>query len=492
MTTISARPTAAPEIEQLPEPPLRRSREIQGNVLAAFNKDFMAFRYMRFPDDNGVGGRGWLSVMLNTVSVTAGVEDFNEEFSLSRRAYGQDPAITATWVGVSLTYQGLLQVARDPERIKQDLSSFGSFTQGPAAMAAELGDDGSSAPGNWLFGSEQTGIHAVLIVAADTEEALEEKLRNIAAADSAHGVTMVHHDDGRTLTGDLRGHEHFGYKDGISQPGVKDFHREDREHAGSRENRPGSTLVEPGEFVFGHRSESGKPPEGPAWLDNGSLQVVRRLRQDVGGWNNAVVREAAKFRPTGISPDLLGACLVGRKKDGTPLAQGENPVTGVGQGANDFTYENDPQGTQTPCAAHIRRSHPRHFEPTQQHRIMRRGIPYGPAYTAGDDATDRGLMFVCYGTSLERQFEFVQRLWSNNPRFLPGADGAPNGLDKVTGTIKEGGTGSPDAHIVLADGQEGTVSMDRFVQTTGAVYAFTPSITTLRRLAAHESLHGKG
>ncbi|MGW2388434.1 Dyp-type peroxidase [Streptomyces lydicamycinicus] len=490
MTTTSLRPTGAPDIEQLPEPPLRRSMEIQGNILSGFNKDYMAFRYVRFPD--GAGGRGWLSVMLNTVSVTATVEDFNEEFSLSRRAYGQDPFLVATWVGVSLTFQGLLQVAREPEKVKQDLAPFESFVKGAAGRAPDLGDDGTSAPEHWHFGSDRNGVHAVLIVAADTEEALNEKLRNIAAADSAHGVTLVHQDDGRTLTGDLRGHEHFGYKDAISQPGVKDFHREDRENPGVRDNRPGSTLVEPGEFVFGHQSESGAPPEAPMWMDNGSLQVVRRLRQDVPGWNEAVEREAGKFRPHAISPELLGACLVGRKKDGTPLAQGENPVTGVGPERNDFTYENDGQGKQTPCAAHIRRSHPRHFEPTQKHRVMRRGIPYGPAYSAGKADADRGLMFVCYGTSLERQFEFLQRAWSNNPNFLPGDPGSPNGIDKVTGTIRQGGSGSPDAHIVLADGEEGTVSMNRFVQTTGAVYAFTPSISTLRRLAANESLDGKG
>lgn len=488
MTTIAARPTTAPSIEQLPEPPLRRSREIQGNILAAFNKDYTAFRYVRFPDDDGTGGRGWLSVMLNTVSVTAAVEDFNEEFSLSRRAYGQDPSLVATWVGVSLTYEGLRHVAHDPQQVEKDLASFNAFTEGPEQRAAELGDYGPSAPENWLFGAQNSGVHAVLIVAADTEEALNEKLANLAAAEAAHRVTLVHQDDGRTLPGELRGHEHFGYKDGISQPGVKDFHREDQDRPGQRENRPGSVLVEPGEFVFGHKSETGEPPAGPKWLDNGSLQVVRRLRQDVGGWNSAVVREAGKFTPEGISPDLLGACLVGRKKDGTPLAQAENPVKGIGAGGNDFTYENDGQGSHTPCAAHIRRSHPRFFEKSQRRRIMRRGIPYGPVYTSGDDKTDRGLMFVCYGTSLEGQFEFVQRLWSNNPNFLPGAPGAPNGIDKVTGILPESDGGNPDARIVLADGHQGTVSMKRFVDTTGAVYAFTPSISTLRRLAAHQPL----
>ncbi|MFJ9419198.1 Dyp-type peroxidase [Streptomyces sp. NPDC101227] len=491
MTTTSVRPAAVPDIEQMPVPPLRRSREIQGNILAAFNKDHMAFRYVRFPDDKGAGGRGWLSVMLNTVSVTATVEDFNEEFSLSRRAYGQDPSLTATWVAVSLTYDGLLQVAREPDRVRQDLAPFTSFVKGAAGMAAELGDEGDSAPAHWIFGSDKNAVHAVLIVAADTRDALREKLDNIAAADSAHGITVVHQDDGRTLQGELKGHEHFGYKDGISQPGVKEFHRGDRDNPGFRENRPGSRLVEPGEFVFGHRSESGDPPaDRPGWLDNGSLQVVRRLRQDVGGWNEAVAREAEKFVPKGIGPAVLGACLVGRKKDGTPLDPGDNPVTGVGSGANDFTYTKDPLGHHTPCAAHIRRTHPRAFEPTQKHRIMRRGIPYGPAYTPGTPDKDRGLMFVCYGTSLEDQFEFVQKLWSNNPGFVPGDKKAPNGIDKVSGTTSDG---SPDARIVLANNQgEGTVSMDSFIRTTGAVYAFTPSLTTLRRLAAHTSLHGKG
>ena len=84
--------------------------------------------------------------MLNTVSVTEAVEDFNEEFSLSRRAYGQDPSLTATWVGVSLTFQGLLQVAREPEKVKQDLTHFGSFVKGADGMAASLGDEGRAAP----------------------------------------------------------------------------------------------------------------------------------------------------------------------------------------------------------------------------------------------------------------------------------------------------------------------------------------------------------
>jgi hypothetical protein len=110
---------------------------------------------------------------------------------------------------------------------------------------------------------------------------------------------------------------------------------------------------------------------------------------------------------------------------------------------------------------------------------------------SGKDKASRGLMFVCYGTSLEEQFEFVQKDWSNNPSCVPGERNAPNGIDKVTGILEEGSTGRPDARIQVADG-EGTVSMKRFVHTAGAAYALTPSISTLRRLAAHQSLHENG
>ncbi|KDN87497.1 Dyp-type peroxidase [Kitasatospora cheerisanensis] len=489
MTTTSARPTAVPSIEQLPQPELRTNTDIQGNVLAAFNKDFTDFRYLHFPD--AAKGRGWLSAILNTVATTSETEDFNEQFSLARRAFGRDPALTAVRCGVSLTFDGLLTVAAEPEQLRKDLAAFTAFGAGAAARAAALGDTGDSDPKTWLFGAgtgEQV-VHAVLIVAADTEELLTEKLKNLDAVEHAHRIGRVHVDRGRTLPGALKGHEHFGYKDGISQPGVKDFHREDPERKGFRDNRAGTELIEPGEFVFGHRSEQGDR-KAPAWMKNGSLQVVRRLRQDVAGWNKAVADGVKEFTGT-MDATRLGACLVGRAKDGTPLAPPGSTVTGLGSDRNDFDYANDPAGRHTPWVAHIRRTHPRAFagvndDHPKSHRLMRRGIPYGPAFTGGkDDGEDRGLMFVCYGTSLEQQFELVQQHWSNDPAFTPGDPKAdrhvPNGFDKVTGLAGK-------AAIGLEDGTHGTVDLRRFVRTTGALYAFTPSISTLRLLAEGKAL----
>lgn len=102
-----------------------------------------------------------------------------------------------------------------------------------------------------------------------------------------------------------------------------------------------------------------------------------------------------------------------------------------------------------------------------------------------DDGEDRGLMFVRYGTSLEKQFELVQPRWSNSDDFPPG-EGRPgqmvaNGFDKVTGLAGK-------ASVELADDTSGTVDTKRLVRTTGALYAFTPSVGTLRLLAGGKDL----
>jgi Dyp-type peroxidase family len=393
--------------------------------------------------------------------------------------------MVATWVGVALTFDGLKAVAKEPQKVADGVKHMTSFTRGAAAQAPEIGDTDQDAPAHWMFGNDKTGVHAVLIVAADTEEALNDKLADITAADTAHNVHMVLQDDGRTLKGELKGHEHFGFKDGISQPAVKDFHREDANHSGMRENHLGQPLVQPGEFVFGYPSEDEghQPKPAPKWMKDGSFQVVRRLRQDVAGWDSAVAQEAKKFQPDAIGADRLGACLVGRHKDGTPLAKPVSELRGLGSSQNDFDYANDAKGLDTPLCAHIRRTNPRNFEATQRRRIMRRGIPYGPEFTPETKDTDRGLVFVSYQTSLENQFEFMQETWANNPNFPPGDPEAPNGIDKVIGKNEQG-----DARIELRDGHKGTVSMKRFIQTTGAVYAFTPSVSTLRKLASNQPL----
>ncbi|MFF7228047.1 hypothetical protein BX264_0911 [Streptomyces sp. 2333.5] len=88
MTTTRVRPESAPAMEQLPVPPLRTSREIQGNVLAAFNKDHMAFRYMQLLDR---GPKGDIANMAHFVTTKGMVYAFTPSLTTLRHLAAGDP-----------------------------------------------------------------------------------------------------------------------------------------------------------------------------------------------------------------------------------------------------------------------------------------------------------------------------------------------------------------------------------------------------------------
>jgi deferrochelatase/peroxidase EfeB len=81
----------------------------------------------------------------------------------------------------------------------------------------------------------------------------------------------------------------------------------------------------------------------------------------------------------------------------------------------------------------------------QTHRLLRRGIAFGKPFKrsahpgsphAGNARYphDRGLLFLCYQASIERQFEFVQSKWVNAPDFPQGGDGHDPIISQVDGT----------------------------------------------------------
>ena len=100
-----------------------------------------------------------------------------------------------------------------------------------------------------------------------------------------------------------------------------------------------------------------------------------------------------------------------------------------------FLYGDDPRGLKCPVGSHARRMNARDAVITghvELHRMIRRGTNYGPSLPPGvleDDGADRGLMFAFVGARLDRQFEFVQREWINDGRFI----GAPNERDPLIG-----------------------------------------------------------
>lgn len=99
----------------------------------------------------------------------------------------------------------------------------------------------------------------------------------------------------------------------------------------------------------------------------------------------------------------------------------------------------------------------------------------------GDKIGDRGLLFLAYQTSIERQFEFVTNLWVNNPDFSD----AGNGHDPILGQSQDPTT--RDRSIVIQaenPANNATVKLPKdWVIPTGGGYFFTPSIQGLKHLA---------
>ena len=279
------------------------------------------------------------------------------------------------------------------------------------------GDTGPSAPN--ALGARprrQSGPRADLASPASPPEALDRAARPLLTRIHADpDLEIVHQQRADRL---FEAREHFGFLDGFSQPAIEGSY-DGRPVDGTIGRRGRGSRSPAGELLLGYRDTDGVLPEAPpgALGRNGTYVVYRKLYQDVAGFRALVAAHAADF-PGGA--DALAARIIGRWPDGTPLAlspDGPDPaVSGDRTKINDFRYAGDPLGLRCPVGAHVRRANPRDGEGvgavmTTRHRIVRRGLPYGPALPPGapDDGADRGLVFVCFSVDLERQFEFVQQ-----------------------------------------------------------------------------------
>jgi len=121
--------------------------------------------------------------------------------------------------------------------------------------------------------------------------------------------------------------------------------------------------------------------------------------------------------------EAVAAKMVGRTPDGHPLTLPDrSPAATRDDLRRAFTYEDDLDGRQCPIGAHIRRANPRDGVKARdrlvhRHRILRRGISYGPTLPEGvldDDGQERGLLFVCLCASIARPFEFISGQWLND------------------------------------------------------------------------------
>jgi len=482
--------------------PTEQLKDIQG-ALIGFNKDRQEFHFINFADKTSAK----TLVVELTPHIANGYEvlNFNAAYGDNLRRHGDPEAIQATWMNLWLTHSGLtLLEAHDLDNMPEEFRA--------GMPNRQLGDVGASASDKWIApftnGAEP---HAAIVLASDNDRDLEARRIRIFDILTQHGATVLGTQGGQSRPGDQRGHEHFGFKDGISQPGIDRF---------TRSSKGGS--IPAGEVLIGYVDADGNlsgqpvatpaPPASPydptpqlpqtqplpPWTHNGTFPVYRRLRQDVPAFLAAMETKATEV---GLNADQLAAKLVGRWPSGAPIERVPGLTASVDPSVadpsaahpkvleddriNSFDYSDDPAGMRVPRAAHIRKMNARadslaDNDSSKRHRMLRRGITYGPEVQPGEgpydqvvpDTQDRGLLFINFQASIARTFEFVQTRWANRDDFQQPGDGKDPMVSQDT----------PDGAFALPPNRTPTFS--RWVTTTGGAYFFAPSLAGLAELGA--------
>jgi len=239
---------------------------------------------------------------------------------------------------------------------------------------------------------------------------------------------------------------------------------------------------------------------------DGSFLAFRKLKQNVPEFQKFLDVEAQN---TGLTSELLGAKLVGRWKSGAPVENfplaedfAKANAAATDPSVNDnFRYQQDVKQLHCPYAAHTRKTNPRddiafNTDGHQSHRIIRRGIQYGPEVTDEEDATstsstdpklERGLLFACYQSNLSNGFSFIQKFWANNTGFPFDKNDSPrSGFDPIIGA-NHFDKPEPSRDMNGFDANDDTKRLalsNEWVIPKGGEYFFSPSISALQETFA--------
>ncbi len=451
----------------------------------------------------------------------------------------------AWMLNIAFTWDGLSQLG-----VAQDtLAKFPrAFREGPAKRAVDkvdrekqmvddpdkknqaydpvgLGDVRRSHPDHWTLGNHAGRREHIILSLYNRKNngARDVQSQQLRELFQQHDLSELSHYDADALPD---GRVHFGYRDGIAQPhveGVQTTYTPEDERQDDFE--PSSR---PGEFLLGkdyiNQYDGNFRGDLPAELtDNGTYVAIRILEQDAIGFENFL---RAVGERCNMSKELVAAKLMGRWRNGVPLmVSPDDPNTRLPPAQyNNFdykpspehpTYYDDSDGLRCPIGSHVRRMNPRGSMAMgipHSRRIIRRGMPYGPALDLGegtkrpgyarvdtgirrptfqasfvpeespelvDDRTERGLIGVFICGDLEFQYEFLLEVWANKDLAMAGLR---NTRDPIVGAQRPQG----GRYVIRTDDSRDPVVFDdlpTFVTTRGSVYGFMPGIDGIRYLA---------
>ncbi|MDJ0836801.1 MAG: hypothetical protein QNK37_09810 [Acidobacteriota bacterium] len=497
--------------------------EIQGFLLKDYDLTYTKASHFICKIEDVEAFRVFLQKMLpqkNTVSLKPMIT-FGDIFLEDDSSKLPNPIIN-----LALTYKGLTQLIKK-EKIKHYVKEqFPQYVEGGRKRAvSELGDlpeeprTGEQTLPSWdhtFCGGNSSDAHLILTVYCKPNGGKNKV--TFEFGEQTFEFTIVgcsrteKYETGLNILGEPietevlpGGKEHFGFRDGISQPWINGgpepaFARRD-------ERIPPWTLLirERYEAIY-YLPKSGYRRK---LFENGSFAAFRILEQHAAEFRDYLGQAASL---TGHTREWLAARMVGRWQNGSPLAlfpekpsedyylldkypsgkhvlpEHERSMDNVSETINDFEYKSS--GLNCPFGAHIRRNNPRNTiiaGRADLRRINRRLRPYGPEFNPFEPVSKqqrRGLAgyFIC--TRLKEQFEHLHKVWMNSGRFT--------GLsikekDPIVGNNpSKGATRQEEKGIFTIPKEDRDMTIKgipRFVTPQGCLYVFFPSKTALNLLS---------
>lgn len=465
--------------------------DIQGYIINPYNE--MKFsRYVLLQVENATSAKKWIENICFSIR-TASTDHIEKH----------DPNVA---LNIAFTADGLKALGLRDENIQAFSKEFreGMITEHRQRL---LGDFGKSDPSTWNWGNPKNEtVHVGLLVFGKDEALCTEYYQKLKAEFDQQGLKEIQQIDGQVLTDNK---EHFGFRDGISQPII----------AGSGVEGPSNDYVKAGEFLMGYENEYNVLPQTPLIQTNqgdmnylapdaggsgkkdlgrnGSYLVIRQMDQDVKAFwdfiNNKTKNEDGSVN---VEESVkLSAKMIGRWPSGAPLTKFPDKDPGGISDDNDFGYqEHDNDGLKCPFGSHLRRSNPRDsFEDnrikqswklTRKHRIIRRSWLYGEPIisspTNHNPEGEVGLLFNCFNADISRQFEFIQFTWAKMPKNKQ----LYNDPDPIIGVNENPQPGEEQNFTIQACPVNKTISgLKSFVTIRGGAYFFFPSLSALRYIS---------
>jgi Dyp-type peroxidase family len=358
------------------------------------------------------------------------------------------------------TFRGHLQARQSTGEQKSPpplVKAVGLSSSGYSLLAPDSGPPGKSFANGFRKNFEdlipnlpEDRYDAILVLAGDDPQAqLPAEQREIESRFGDRAAITWEQGTAKMQNGIFR--EHFGFRDGISQPVFFEENLPPGDPA-RRAWDPSASLS----YVLT------REPGTSNGSEFGSHLAFLKIRQDRQAFEE-IARQAALYVSPSVSPETIQEWMMGRKINGDPLVP-------AGSDQDDFNYQSDRDFRLCPAASHVRKMNPRTAEGRGK-RVFRRSVLYGK------EGEEQGMLFQCFQSSLADGFEFLMRQWAMN-------DGLPAlacGKDGILGPrphppLPAGTTLAPETPLPF--------SLQAVLDVRYGEYFYLPSIAFFNRLQA--------